>query len=675
VSADPDIQELAKEFVREIFAAVGEKPPANCCAPDQYARLREAGYEAPLQYAAPPGGGVLGYEHVGLHAASDTPFGRNAGPIYSAAQTMAGALRDSRRHTHTTHHAHFVADPNTGHVTMHAHAYDRGADPLRAHDVAVRRGKTVGRFHVHESAVPFLRSLDEAHERGLAGYREALQRQGDEAMRRRYVDQAPALVFADYLTENGHDDLAGRIRNQLAGWKYHGEAALDTPEGARAEAVRRSRETGVTHRAVERPESEEERGPWAKYFIQRSNPGTPPTAAEVLQWLTEQGQAPGGQQQYAAAQPSSLREGKKSAPRVVYHDDESGRWFENLDHPGTAYMDYGAAAAVSRYADGEPRLYATPAGPPDPDRTAVAAPHVPDPHEDLPGLSASLGHFTVGGQGHSKVSTFEHRGQTYFAKAPYTAMFERPFHGNVGNEVAASHVFHRIGVPGLPVRAVQHQGRPVLISPHVGTHTGLGDLVWRASQPPGPKRNAAKIMLARMSRPDAAKMAFGNWLINADDRHGGNYVMTHKLHNIDYGMAFHPLPEDFVGWNRKEALKEAGLVGNQTVVPPDLVHGALAARGDIEDMVRTHVVPHHEHHRMHDPARVWGADRVMQVLKDKFEHLDRFKGGPVTLGDLPQHPTQTPAAIRELVRAYAGPRRATMVYNFNRLHAAKGLGL
>jgi hypothetical protein len=583
-----------------------------CCRYWDRPGTKRAWRAAAEQYAEPvaprpagPTNPYLAYEHVGRHVDSSGRGQTTHAPIMPhAARVFAKALGVGRRHFERFGYGNLAADPGTGHVTHH----ERSATyPLHElHEAAVAAGDTVGRFTVHPEAAAHLRALDEAH---AAARREANIWQGEEmrppasgfgpwrpARRRQaIVDQGPALEFSDWLRGVGHHGLADKIGEKMAGWRTL-DIAHSEDEAHDIAQAHASDNPG--HRVRVTPAAMEYNVPGHRAeYSDPARPGPPPTAAEVLHWLTMEdpesyryarGDAPhyadvvpaggvrydrddrarpGGARQSVAGRGAAQDAGRGGAslspPRVVHHDGgEGGRWFENLDFPGTCYTSYDAAAAVSRYAGlsigpgylprpagGDPEAtfvppgrrggIAGPATPPGsfvgPHRPESAASPAASPQANLPGAEADFGPGVVREEHwRPPVHFFGHGGTDYVAKSPRGATLGRPSWGEAANEEAASRVLMRLGVPNaVPVRAVHKGGLPYVVSPHVGEHDSLYDLQEKAKfgDPEGVR---AKEVFSLINREHAAHQAFANWLVNADDRHGNQYLVTPdaRLHPI-----------------------------------------------------------------------------------------------------------------------------------------------
>lgn len=112
-------------------------------------------------------------------------------------------------------------------------------------------------------------------------------------------------------------------------------------------------------------------------------------------------------------------------------------------------------------------------------------------------------------------------------------LFVKQMHDNGSPfaEEAASHVFKALGVPHIPVRAVDDDVAVSRFRPDV---IPLHDL-----KPEHLDR--ARVHLHDPNHVGPTYLA--EWLLNADDRHAGNYVWspTDGVMSIDHGISFHPM--------------------------------------------------------------------------------------------------------------------------------------
>ena len=244
-------------------------------------------------------------------------------------------------------------------------------------------------------------------------------------------------------------------------------------------------------------------------------------------------------------------------------------------------------------------------------------------------------------------------GERYFAKAPQSPFTGEPSHVDVGNERAANEILRRIGVPHVPAMTThQRGGAPHLVTPHIEGQD-LSELAFEASEGiPEAKRQWQAI-----DRRDLANTALGNWLINADDRHRGNYRVTtdNRVVPIDYGASFHPHQNNAPNWGyNDEALTHSGLLSPQQPLDKATIQRILDARQDILKSVEQHVLPHFDPR----PDAPYSQKSVLDTLAEKFNHLRGLLAKPTpTVADLPRHKTQNGQNAYDLISRYDGPEK------------------
>jgi len=113
--------------------------------------------------------------------------------------------------------------------------------------------------------------------------------------------------------------------------------------------------------------------------------------------------------------------------------------------------------------------------------------------------------------------------------------------GSPHAEVAASKAFEELGVPHIPISHEQKDGDDYVTAPY---HDNLHTLaLLGASHPMGGVRNVLpQLKHVLHDKRRIGQIALAEWLINADDRHGGNYALDKDkgLLSIDHGWAWHP---------------------------------------------------------------------------------------------------------------------------------------
>ncbi len=110
---------------------------------------------------------------------------------------MPGHLRDTIEHAGHDDFLHLVADQN-GTVTAHHHHGDEAHDPpveslIANHKKAAGNGHTFVTSHFHEQIPAFLAAMGASPR-----------------------DQSPALIFSDFLSENGYEPQAQYIKDHIA---------------------------------------------------------------------------------------------------------------------------------------------------------------------------------------------------------------------------------------------------------------------------------------------------------------------------------------------------------------------------------------------------------------------------------------------------------------------------
>ncbi len=148
----------------------------------------------------------------------------------------------------------------------------------------------------------------------------------------------------------------------------------------------------------------------------------------------------------------------------------------------------------------------------------------------------------VSPSGHSTTNPTYHlespEGNRLFAKRPQDRKGNHQ-PAQVATEIAANRIQLLAGVPNVGrVDRIHSPSGDMVASPLLeGVHGIQGEFT--------PER-LAKLRQANSKR-DLVKMHTGDWLLNAEDRHSGNYLVNRegKILPIDYGVSFHPHNDTF----------------------------------------------------------------------------------------------------------------------------------
>lgn len=150
-------------------------------------------------------------------------------------------------------------------------------------------------------------------------------------------------------------------------------------------------------------------------------------------------------------------------------------------------------------------------------------------------------------------------GAVLIAKAPAHAYNGTYQPAQVATELAAANIHQLIGTPNVPgMGATTQAGRRYLLSRLVSDPSGttaahnLGDEFDRNG-------HLGHVRLEN-SPEDFSRLATANWLLGAQDRHVGNYLVgpNKALVPIDYGMSFHPHPDTDMIPAKPDALRDPG---------------------------------------------------------------------------------------------------------------------
>ncbi len=193
--------------------------------------------------------------------------------------------------------------------------------------------------------------------------------------------------------------------------------------------------------------------------------------------------------------------------------------------------------------------------------------------------------------------------------------------GEADVEAATSGALRLLGVVNVPRMDV----RP----------TKYGRTLFQSQAPGRELFEASKDELATIGKKNPpeklASMLAGMWLLNADDRHWGNYLFTPEghLYPIDLGFSLAPRKETRHVWGyNSDALLGSGLVKRDQQVSPDVLAKMVRMRKAVTDHVMKSVNGLEEDY----------IQAVQQSLDQRFDWLEQAVqlGHPVRLMDLPR---------------------------------------
>jgi len=236
-------------------------------------------------------------------------------------------------------------------------------------------------------------------------------------------------------------------------------------------------------------------------------------------------------------------------------------------------------------------------------------------------------------------------GERLFGKTPeiYSNVGRTGLHNaaEVGTERAAHHILNLIGVPHLPAQALTERGgRPALLSRLVTPPAGYANApsLDAALNTAHPNYTSTLRTLVRSwyggHEADAIRMLFGNWLVNAGDRHAGNYLIGSggTVVPIDYGPSFLPHLHNQEFWRKAESLRKLNPAVHSENLPRDILERTLMHKDEIRKLVEDLVVPHFGvqapaswHKPEHHESR---QQLVRDVLEDKLATVRKLIDRP-----------------------------------------------
>lgn len=275
----------------------GVGPPGPTAAPPAAPRL-----PTPKPAFKP----AFGYEHVGHTATAHeyTPLGHpdTLEHARTAARAMAGALALQRRQVPLGNAINysgypvrlFLADTDSGNVTRHGlnPAGRSYAQLLDEHQKAAADNRVFGRFHINPQVRGFLAAIDEAHRDAVHAYPATDPRGWQQAAY--HADQAPALIFADWLAEHGHANLEQWMRDRMANWgDLPSVGSSPTQEEAEATAQSLRQKESDPERRYRVAPGAAGHGRWVVQHMHPNERGPTPTVEDILTHLATHAPEPG----------------------------------------------------------------------------------------------------------------------------------------------------------------------------------------------------------------------------------------------------------------------------------------------------------------------------------------------------------------------------------------------